>query len=100
MRNLMGFERTTCDCELCAANCRFIPGYLLPEDLIRIGKFVGYSDLSPFVEQNFLAPPGALVVKAGQLLRIRTIVPGRGEHGWCKFFDGKLSLQDPPGASA
>jgi len=95
MRNFSGFQRTVCDCELCVANCQFIPGYLLPDDLISIGLFIGYTDLSPFIEQNFLASPGALVSKAGQLLRIRTIVPAREEQGWCKFFDGKLCKIHP-----
>ncbi len=95
MREFRGFPRTVCDCEVCAINCRFIPGYLLPEDLIRIGLFLGYCDLSPFVEQYFLASPGALVAKSGRLFRIRTIVPARGEDGWCKFFDGRLCKIHP-----
>lgn len=95
MRSFVGHLRTICDCDMCAINCRFIPGYLLPEDLIRIGLFLGYFDLSPFAEHNFLASPGALVAKAGRLYRIRTIVPARAENGWCKFFDGKLCRIHP-----
>jgi len=95
MRSFMSFPRTECDCIQCSINCKFIPGYLLPEDLIRIGRFLGHFFLSPFIEENFLASPGALVAKAGRLYRIRTIVPARGENGWCKFFDGKLCTIHP-----
>ena len=95
MRSFLGYSRSICGCGLCAANCRFIPGCLLPGDLIDIGLFIGYKELSSFVEQSFLASPGALVAKAGRLYRIRTIVPARNEHGWCKFFDGKLCKIHP-----
>ena len=45
MRIFMGHCRTICNCDLCAINCRFIPGYLLPEDLDKIATFLGYSEL-------------------------------------------------------
>lgn len=90
MRNFMGFERTECKCDLCAMNCRFIPGYLLPEDLTAMASFLGYSELPRFAAENLLASVGALVAKAGRLFRIRTIVPARDENGCCRFFDGKL----------
>jgi len=95
MRSFMEYSRTICDCEMCATNCRFVPGCLLPEDIGSIGRFLGHFFLSPFVERNFLASPGALVAKAGRLFRIRTIVPARAESGWCKFFDGKLCKIHP-----
>jgi hypothetical protein len=103
MRDFMSYPRTECSCDLCAINCLFIPGYLLPEDLAAIRSFLGCSDLVRFAEENFLASPGALVVRAcpgsdagaGELLRIPTIVPARSEQGWCKFFDGKLCKIHP-----
>lgn len=95
VRSFMSFPRTECDCSQCSESCKFIPGYLLPEDLFRIGRYLGHFFLSPFIEKNFLASPGALVAKAGRLYRIRTIVPARQENGWCRFFDGRLCTIHP-----
>ena len=95
MRFFMGHCRTVCNCELCAINCRFIPGYLLPKDLDKIATFLGYSKLSEFAEKNLLASPGAIVIKDGRLCRIRTLVPARNQSGWCKFFDGSLCTIHP-----
>ena len=95
MRIFAGHFRTICNCELCTINCRFIPGYLLPEDLDYIATFLGYSKLSEFAEKNLLASPGAIVIKDGRLCRIRTLVPARNENGWCKFFDGSLCTIHP-----
>jgi Fe-S-cluster containining protein len=90
MRIFMGHRRTVCNCHLCAINCRFIPGYLLPEDLDRIATYLGYSELLEFGQKNLLASPGAIVIKDGRLCRIRTLVPARNDSGWCRFFDGNL----------
>ena len=90
MRIFAGHFRTICSCELCAINCRFIPGYLLPEDLDRIATFLSYSKSLEFAEKNLLASPGAIVIKDGRLCRIRTLVPARNDSGWCNFFDGSL----------
>lgn len=95
MRFFLGHRRTICKCDLCATNCRFIPGYLLPEDLDHIPPFLGYSELFEFAEKNLLASPGALVAKNGKLFRIRTLVPARNDRGWCKFFDGRLCTIHP-----
>lgn len=102
MRTFMGYNRTFCDCPECSLNCKFIPGYLLPEDLTSITAFHGIT-LNPvldwqhqgavfhqFVLQNFLASPGALVLKNGKTCRIPTLVPARNDSGWCKFFDGRF----------
>jgi hypothetical protein len=107
MRIFMGHCRTTCKCELCAINCRFIPGYLLPEDLDTIPTFHG-ANLNPFLDwhhqdasfrqfilTNLLASPGALVLKDGRFFRIQTLVPARKDNGWCRFFDGKLCKIHP-----
>ena len=85
-RDAAGFVTVTC----ASINCRFIPGYLLPEDLDYIATFLGYSELFEFAEKNLLASPGALVIKNRRLCRIRTLVPARNDSGWCKFFDGSL----------
>ena len=95
MRIFAGHWRTICNCDLCAINCRFIPGYLLPEDLDYIATFLGYSKLSEFAEKNLLASPGAIVIKNGRLCRIRTLVPVRNDRGWCRFFDGSLCTIHP-----
>jgi len=102
MRRFMGYPRTHCDCPQCAMNCKFIPGYLMPNDLLRIAAFHGV-DLNPlldgqyqkvnlrqFAATNLLASSGALVLKNGRPCRIPTLVPARGENGSCKFFDGSL----------
>lgn len=94
MRIFMGHCRTICSCELCAINCRFIPGYLLPEDLDNIPTFLGYSDMFEFAQKNLLASPGALVLKNGKPCRIPTLVPARN-NGWCRFFDGWLCTIHP-----
>jgi hypothetical protein len=95
MRSFLGIPRTVCSCDRCAVNCRFIPGYLLPEDLTGIARFLGHSDIMTFAMENLLASPGALVSKGGRIQRIRTIVPARSESGWCKFFDGRLCTIHP-----
>jgi hypothetical protein len=88
MRIFLDHRRTICECAQCKINCRFIPGYLLPEDLSEIAAFLDYSDLFEFAKENLLASPGALVIKGGVLCRIRTLVAARNDRGWCRFFDG------------
>lgn len=95
MRTFMEHRRTVCDCDLCKTNCRFIPGYLLPDDLDRIAAFLGDSERFEFAKKNLLASPGALVIKSGVLRRIPTLVPARNDKGWCKFFDGSLCCIHP-----
>ncbi len=45
-----------------------------------------------FARDNLLASPGALVIKDDQQIRIRTLVPQRGEDGACKFLKNNLCL--------
>ncbi len=82
----LGFERTVCDCGACKINCKFIPGLLLPSDLHRIAEHLGYSNPVEFALENLLASPGAIVMDRGQIRRIRTLVPARGQDGACKLF--------------
>jgi hypothetical protein len=105
MRTFKEYQRTYCDCPECSLNCQYIPGYLLPEDLDKIAAFQGVT-FNPllnwqdqvfrqFIHDNFLASPGALVLKNGKPGRIRTLVPARGPDGHCKFFNGRLCTIHP-----
>lgn len=87
MRQEFGFSRTVCDCKDCTINCRFIPGYLLPDDLIRIAEKVGAENITIFAERYLLASPGAVVgcSETGQRRQIRTLVPARRDDGACIF---------------
>ena len=86
-RSEFGFARTECACAECAAHCRFVPGYLVPQDLERMSQSLGYANLVRFAFENLLASPGATVMSAvdGRVFRIPTIVPQRGASGACKF---------------
>lgn len=84
-RNDYGFPRSKCACHACANNCRVVPGYLLAEDIPRLMRHLGYSDLDAFSRENLLASPGALAMKDGEMMRIRTLVPQRRADGACKF---------------
>ena len=88
MRTFQSFERTVCDCEDCAMNCRFIPGYLLPEDLPRLLDLHPAECLVGFAEKYLFASPGAKVLQAGKILQVPTLVPARKPDGSCVFFDG------------
>lgn len=87
MRHEFGFERTECACAECAMNCRFIPGYLVPADLERICRALGYSNVITFALENLDASPGATVMQSGRVFQIQTLVPRRKEDGSCIFLD-------------
>ena len=36
MRYSLGFARTECACEACSVSCRFVPGFLVPDDLANL----------------------------------------------------------------
>lgn len=91
-RTEFGFRRNTCACASCANNCRHIPGMLIPADIPRIARHLGYADVMEFARDNLLASPGALVIKDDQQIRIHTLVPQRGEDGACKFLKTNLCL--------
>src|SRR6266446_1724770 len=80
-RTEFGLERTTCACEVCKTNCRFMPGYLIPSDLDRMIP-IGVDPLT-WAEMNLLASPGALVMKNLQFFRIPTLVPSTKADGSC-----------------
>ena len=86
-RTAFSFKRTKCDCKDCTINCKHLPGYLLPEDLGRIARSLGYTNLGQFAFDYLLASPGAIVMKEGHVFQIPTLVPRRKEDGSCKFLD-------------
>ena len=85
-----GFTRTKCACPDCTINCKFIPGYLVPADVERIARHLGYTNLGEFAFDNLLASPGATVMSAeGRVFQIPTLVPQRKADGSCKFLDAE-----------
>ena len=90
-----GFTRTKCACQHCTINCRFIPGYLVPADVEKIARHLGYTNLGEFAFDNLLASPGATVMNAeGRVFQIPTLVPQRKADGSCKFLsaEGRCSI--------
>lgn len=86
-RTEFGFARTECACERCAAHCRVVPGYLVPADVERISRHLGYRNPLSFAIANLLASPGATVMQEGRLRQLPTLVPRRQENGVCVFLD-------------
>ena len=85
-----GFERSECACHECTANCKYIPGYLVPADVERISRFLGYSNIITFALENLAASPGATVMSAeGRVFQIPTLAPQRKADGSCKFLDSQ-----------
>jgi len=76
-----GMPRTSCSCRECRRNCLYMPGFLIPTDLDRMIP----QDVDPFewADINLLASPGAIVIRAGQLARIPTLVPATKPDGSC-----------------
>jgi hypothetical protein len=73
--------RTTCSCEVCTRNCRFMPGFLIPADLERM--IPPNVDEFCWAENNLLASPGAVAMKDGEVFSIPTLVPAVKEDGSC-----------------
>jgi len=82
-----GYERTVCACVECVNNCRHIPGYLIPADVGRIARHLGFTNLVEFAFRYLLASPGATVMQAGHVFQIPTLVPRRKQDGSCVFLD-------------
>lgn len=89
-RTEFGYSRTVCACPDCTINCSFIPGYLVPDDLVRIAEKVGANGVLDFAERYLLASPGATIgcSATGQTRQIRTLVPARHGNGRCCFLKG------------
>lgn len=92
MRFELGYARTTCSCEECEFNCRFMPSYLLPADLPRLHKADAQEgeDLETWAMRRLLASPGATVLHRGQVKSVPTLVPARKEDGSCVHLKDKL----------
>lgn len=89
-RTEFDFARTTCACCLCVENCKHIPGYLVPDDIERMAKTLGYTNIGEFAFDCLLASPGATVMQEGQVFQIPTLVPKRKTtDGACVFLDEK-----------
>lgn len=86
-RTEFGFERTVCSCEECIDHCKYLPGYLIPADLERIARFLGFRNIVTFAIEHLLASSGATVMQAGRIFRIPTLVPRRKADGTCVFLD-------------
>lgn len=87
-RTEFGFERTECACSDCALNCKHLPGYLIPADVERIARHLGYTNLGDFARDKLLASVGATVMNAeGHVFQIPTLVPRRKADGSCVFLD-------------
>ena len=86
-RTEFGFARTECACANCASHCRVVPGYLMPADVERISRHLGYTNPLSFASENLLASPGATVLQAGQLRQLPTLVPRYQANGACVFLD-------------
>lgn|ERR1039457_2065940 len=90
-RTEFGAERNHCACKFCVTNCKFMPGFLIPADLSRMIRHYSLSpiEILPWAEENLLASPGALVMKAGVTFRIPTLVPAVKPDGSCIHLRGK-----------
>jgi Putative zinc- or iron-chelating domain len=85
MRTEFGKQRTSCACDECVKNCKFMPGFLIPSDLTRMIP----ANVVPteWAGGRLLASPGALVMKAGRTFRIHTLVPAVKADGSCIHLD-------------
>lgn len=93
-RTEFGIERVSCGCEKCRAFCTFMPGVLLPSDLLRL--LPCFVDPLEWAEENLLASPGAIAVQGINVFRIPTLVPKTKEDGSCIHLrpDGLCGIHD------
>jgi Fe-S-cluster containining protein len=86
------FPRTSCDCRLCKAPCRVLPGALAPEDLPAIAAHLGTTpDDKQFLETYLQASDGARVAMRDDFGNLRefsvpSLVPKLLPTG-CVFLD-------------
>lgn len=87
-------KRTICDCNDCKTFCKFIPGYLIYEDIEKIHNYFRKDQINnDFYREYLRASPGAIVGIQGKITRIQTIVPARNSiTGYCIFFNEKTEL--------
>lgn len=77
VRTRFGYARTECGCDACTTNCRFLPGFLMPDDLPRLAGSKALSDVLAWAEAHLLASPGATALMGRKIVRIPTLVPAR-----------------------
>jgi Fe-S-cluster containining protein len=98
VRTQFGFTRSVCACRACTLNCEHIPGSLVPDDVERMAKALGYTDVAKFARENLLASKGAKVMNLNtrEVYYIPTIVPQVKADGSCKFLtaDKKCSIHE------
>lgn len=92
-RTAFGLPRTNCSCGECVGYCKVLPGYLIPEDLVRM--IPAGADPLAWAREHLRASPGALVGNraTGHRWRIPTLVPARAESGACIFLDEQDSCR-------
>lgn len=93
-RTEFGFKRTFAEGPFERLNCKFIPGMLVPADLDRMARAMGFDDTKAWAMEHLLASPGATMMRIdsktgkGETYRVPTLVPARkGEHRHCMHFD-------------
>ena len=82
MRISLGFARTICNCSDCSEFCKWMPGYLIPEDLPRLAGTTDEQTILDWAFVHLLASSGFLLndPEAG-LRRVPTLVPARQDNG-------------------
>lgn len=94
-RTAYGFSRTTCGCYSCSVWCKYMPGFLAPDDLeplYEVTKEVG-EDPETWAKRMLRASPGGIIgytartngKTALHTLQIPTLVPARKADGSCVY---------------
>lgn len=101
VRTEFGFERTIADGPQEQLACKTSPGYLIPSDLDRMAKAIGFENTKEWALQHLLASPGMkigwrhLVTGKMEVGHIRILVPARNGAGHCEHFvDGKCAIHE------
>lgn len=91
-----GFERTTCECELCSFWCKIMPGFLVPSDLQRLCP--PGADLMTWARVHLRASQGFRLVNpmTGAMLQIPSLVPAKHADGHCHWLqpDGHCAVHE------
>ncbi len=93
----LGYARTSCSCEECEFNCRFMPSYLLPADLPRLHEADAQEGegLEAWAMRRLLASPGFTMATGTGPAQVPTLVPARKEDGSCVHLkDGLCSMHE------
>jgi hypothetical protein len=82
-RREYGHARTSCGCDACVMNCRYMPGMLAPSDLGRMAPDGDEEAVMAWAERDLRASRGALAAQGENLFRIPTLVPAARPDGSC-----------------